>query len=471
MDELERLSEEYDRLEQLSNEYDKKGAGSDMLGDESPMQNKEKPLDPIVRYLAEALQKYPGINRDVNRLAESPTINNINRIGSNVGEYINPFIGGALQTGGDVGASLGNLALKPVNAVAGSNYKIHHPDLRQYQEPGLYNDIGFLTGQIGAGLVGGGGLGTGKGIVQALQKFARPQGKAGLASDVVKGAGAGYALGENEEGDRTLGTILGGIAQPLSSITNSGITNRVLSDRARELKQHGSAYEKVFGAAEDAKTPFLGKNIMEMGDKSVENFHRLRERVPKDYREIIDKFLDDPSFKNTHDLQSKLGTFARNVEKNPKFKTNSLPPGLQKAYEAANDIRDALKKDISHSLASRGLIEESAMYPHITKSYAENAAPYFTKEISDVIKGVKHPHKLPKRLRENEQFMIEMGDRYPELMLNKFLPWATGAAASTAGAGAALLGFPKVSHAKESKTMKKKHLHIDSNGNVEWVND
>jgi hypothetical protein len=446
-DELDRIGAEYDMLDQVGNQYDEQ---NNRAQPNQGQNNKQRPLDPAVQWLAKQLQKSPKLNNLLSGLANSSTVQNINKGGKEVGGYTNPWVGGALQEVGDVGASLGNLALKPINALSGKEYNIPHPDLKQYQEPGLYNDLAFMGGQLGTGLVGGLGLGAGRGVAQAVQRLPRSGGWAGLVGDVGKGAAAGYALGENAEGDRTLGTALGAVAQPLTSITNRGITNRVLGDRAREEGRHGEMYRDIFGPANENNIPFTGERLLGMGDEAIEAFGRIRGRLGRDYREVIDNFLNEPSMENAQRLQSSLGQFARNTEKNPKWKTNSLPPGHQAAYDAATRLRNNLQGDIEGSLRRGGLPEEAAMYPEVTRSFAENVAPYRTQAISDVMEGVKHPHKLAKRLREDEKFMIELGERYPELGLNKLLPYASTGLATLG----AYLGFPKVSLANEKKQKK-----------------
>lgn len=417
------------------------------------LEKRGKPLDSISAYLAKEIEKHPKIKKSVEDLANSPLTEAINRHGGKVGGYTNPFVGGALQEVGDVGASVGNLALKPVNAMSGKNYNIPHPDLQQYQEPGLYNEAGFLAGQLGAGLVGLGGLGTGRGAIQAMQRLPRPSGWGGLATDVAKGAAGGYATGENTEGDRTLGTALGAIAQPISSITNRGITNRVLGDRAEQEARHGEMYRDIFDPAEENNVPFLGEHLMSMGNQAIESFGRLRRM--RNYREPIDAFLTDPSLQTGQELQSALGRFTRKVEKNPDYTTDSLNPRLQAEYEAATELRRVLQNDIETSLRRGGLPEEAAMYPEATRSFAQNVAPYRTTAISDVLEGIKHPQKLAKRLREDEKFMIELGDRYPELGLNKALPWLAGGTPALTALITAL-GIPKIAHAEEKKKSSKR---------------
>jgi len=464
MEELRKMANYWDKYEDAPPSINEKNywdrfenaPDNNMLNIDVPYgtKQKQKPLDPAIEYLSNAIQKHPFLNNLVNSSANHPVANFINEKGNQAGGYTNPLVGGALQEIGDVGASVGNFALKGINPILGENYNIPHPELKQYLEPGLYTDAAFLGGQLGAGLVGLGGLGTGRGAIQALQHLPRPSGWSGLATDILKGAGGGYVTGENAEGDRTAGTILGGIAQPISSITNRGITNRVLGDRAREEARHAEMYGDIFGPALENNIPLRGDHFLNTREPIQQIFHNLRGRLGRDYRDVIDNFLTDPTIESGQRLQSSLGTFARNIEKTKAWKTNSLPPGRQRAYDSATELRNALQRDIEGSLRRGGLPEEAALYNQTTRSFAQNVAPYRTPAISDVLEGVKHPDKLAKRLREDEKFMIELGHRYPELGLNKALPWATGIGSTAALGALGLTGFPKISHAKEKKASK-----------------
>lgn len=410
---------------------------------ESKKNTEKKPdkYHPMLRKIAEQIAKYPNLNKNVNQAAEFM-------------QMPGAFAGGAVQQGGDMFASLANLINKPINAALGTSYHQSHPKIREQFAPGTGNDIAFGAGELAGGLVGGAGLGTGRGIAQGLQRLPRSHGWTGLAEDVAKGAGSGYALGEiNDEGEgRGIGAALGGLLQPLSSITNRGITNRVLGDMERTTAAHGQQYDDIFDAARDAGVQLHPRNLLGInGNNPRQAIQRLLERLSVDHRRIVEEFMQNPSFTNAHGLQSDLGIFTRKIEADPRFKTDSLPLNLQRAYEAATETRHALQRDISESLGRHGLINEALQYPQTTQSFAQNVAPYRNKAIGDVVSGQKHPDKLAKRLREDEQFMMDMGHRYPELGLNKHLPKAYGAGLTGGGLFAALLGIPKIGHAEEKE--------------------
>lgn len=410
---------------------------------ESKKKVEQKPdkYHPMLRKIAEQIAKHPSLNKNVNQAAEFM-------------QMPGAFAGGIVQQGGDMFASLANLINKPINAALGTEYHQKHPKIREQFDPGTGNDIAFGAGELAGGLAGGLGVGTGRGIAQGLQRLPRSHGWTGLAEDVAKGAGSGYALGEiNDEGEgRGVGAALGGVIQPLSSITNRGITNRVLGDMERATAAHGQQYDDIFDAAREAGVQLTPRNLLGINQNNPRQaIERLLERLPVDHRRIVQEFLNHPSFVNAHGLQSDLGIFTRKIEADPRFKTDSLPLNLQRAYEAANETRQALQRDISESLGRHGLIDEAMQYPQTTQSFAQNVAPYRNKAIGDVVAGQKHPDKLAKRLREDEQFMMDMGHRYPELGLNKHLPKAYGAGLTGAGLFAALLGIPKIGHAEEEE--------------------
>jgi hypothetical protein len=396
---------------------------------------------PLIQKLGGAIDKHPKLAKGINELAESPYV-----------QIPESAARGALQTGGDMFASVANAINKPINKVFGTNFNQKHPDFREGSPEGTYNDLAFGAGQLGAGLAAG-GLTRLPGALQALQRVPRPGGKMGLGLDAALGAGTGWLLGEDEEGNRGMATALGGIFGPLASVTNRGITNRVLGDRSRQLTRHGEAYDRVFDAAEEAGVPYISQAFDQLGQtRSQEIFHRLMGRLPIDSREAVTDFIRNPGLNNGHALQSELGTWMRTIEKDKRFKTNTLPTRIQRAYEAARDARRAIQSDISSSLAQGGLVEESMLYPAVTRSYAENVAPYFNEAIGAVVNGEKLPEKLAKRLAKDERFMMEIGERYPEISINKFLTSSVAKKAAILGAG--LLGFNKIVKAEEGGDQK-----------------
>lgn len=367
---------------------------------------------PWVRSIAEGLHKVKGAPEALHTVTENPLFQGMESASR-----------GALQAGGDTFASLANLINKPINAVLGTNYKQEHPDFKKGIPYSLPNELAFLGGEIGTAFAGSGFGGT-PGALQALQKIPRPQGWLGLAGDAASGAGLGYALGENAEGDRTLGTILGGILGPISSISGRGITERILKDKGRQLERHNAAYNDVFEAADNANVIFQPKHLNEMGyENLLKDFKRLTQKLPTDYRDAVFNFLNDTTTRNAHKLQSELGDFVRKMESSEAFKTKTLPGGKEATRAAASRIRDALKKDIPHTLAQGGLIGESIAYPAITQSYARNVVPYLNESISDAALKNIFPKQLPAILAKDAQFMNKqkMSKLYPEIKLNQLV--------------------------------------------------
>ena len=352
-------------------------------------------------------------------------VNAINYVGDNV---LAPFAGGAVQTGGDIGASLGNLGLKPINALFGTDYNIPHPELRRHFNQGGMGDAAFFGGQLAGGLV------PGAGAIKGLQASRRAGGYAGLGMQAAKGAGIGYATGEDPEGERGLATALGGLTGGASALTAGGIERRIMADRARQMNRHGEVYRDIFQSAENAGIRNPNVNI------NAENFDRVMKRVPEKYRERISNVRNNPTIEGLHEAQSDLGRWIRKVESSAEAKTHTLPISQQRSLESAREIRRQIQDGITQSLAENGLLEESLLYPELTRSYAENVAPYFAKAIGDVAQGAAKPNKLAERLIKDEKFMMQLGRHYPELGINSALNSTMARTAMGAGAGA--LGIP-----------------------------
>lgn len=414
---------DYDRYFVTNNDYD-----SYFVNQPKQVNKNENFIDKQLRALAEQIVKHPKLAKGIDTAAE-------------IAQYPGAMAGGAIQEFGDLGASLANLALKPVNAISGQNYRVPHPNIREKFDENVLLDIPFLAGQLGAAFAGLGGLGTGRGVTQALQNLPRSHGYRGLLEDALKGAATGYALGETSEGDRTLGTAFGAVAQPLASLTSNAVANRILKDRERLLREHGQVYEDIFGAARQKN---VGVNKQNLDWNDLENL-LFDNKAPLDFRKIIEQYIDNPSLDNLQLLQSEMNKYARSIEKDARFKTNSLPARLQERYETARRIAQQGQKDITESLSSQGLLEEAMRYPQVTQSYAENVAPYFNRHIEEALMGQKNLAKLPERLRKDELFMNELGDLYPELKLNKYSP------AKIAGLVGAALAASKSVRANEAQ--------------------
>ena len=169
---------------------------------------------PILSRVVDVTSKIPGLSQGIEYLSQktAPLRKGIEASG------LPALAGGALQGGADMGVSLANLPLDALSGATGKNFNIPHLDLEQYNKPGLVNDLMFGAGRLGTEMAGGLGM-----YSKLGRLIPRPGGYKGLGIDALKGALSGYALGENEQGDRWLPALLGGAAAPLSSLTSKSV--------------------------------------------------------------------------------------------------------------------------------------------------------------------------------------------------------------------------------------------------------
>ncbi len=123
--------------------------------------------------------------------------------------------GGFLQGAGDVGASLANVPLSLISKITGKNVNIAHPDLGQYLPKDDLSKLAFGGGEIGSmvpAFMSGAGIASQGELASKMAELGRLP---GLIGKSIEGAGTGAAIGENDQGNRTAATVLGGVAEPV----------------------------------------------------------------------------------------------------------------------------------------------------------------------------------------------------------------------------------------------------------------
>ena len=351
---------------------------------------------------------------------ESPGfMNAINKFNKGVESAGLPSLGGGFLQGlGNSGISALNLIPK----IAGSEARIPHLDLQKYiQNQNLPNKIMFKGGEVG------GQLAAGAGAYQKLGNIPRPSGLTGLAADSAKGAATGYALGEDEEGDRGMATAFGAALGPIGSASKGAIGNRITKDMASAKKQYNKLYEGLFKEGEA---------------EGLNSFLKVPSRVnPKQFKKIDEKYtqafkeaIKDPTLAKVHKAQSKLGKYVFDKEKI----INRGGAVNEEALNLARKLEEGLEKTLSKSLSKskQGLGEK---YNAIQSGYKSDVIPYTKNaaiqefkagdsEASDLIKSLRGSGKSGKSFRSH------LKDKYPEIGLNKGVD--LGSKIGLGGAGA-----------------------------------
>ena len=312
---------------------------------------------------------------------------------------------GILQTLADIPISVANLGLKGVNAALDTDVRIPHPDFRALlnKPKTLGGDIAHLAGNITGGVPGFGAA------YSVADKLPRASGYAGLAGDIAKGIGTGYATGEH--GDNDEGRIASAVLGAPAAVVNSLLKSTTGQNIGRAYKEVKTEYNKLYnGVLSSAEAEGLSKHLNLPKKFDAKSFKGVSDK----YVEPLKKAIDSRSIKDAHKAQSKLGSFVRYQDK----LRSAGNPINDTAYDAAVKQQKALQKAINNSLAksSKGL---DSKYKEITKGYLKDVVPY--KENSAVLKHANNKltnTDLAKKINKGvagEQFRKNLSSLHPEI--------------------------------------------------------
>lgn len=333
--------------------------------------------------------------------------------------------GGFLQGLGNSAISLANL----IPLLSGSDKRIPHLDLKQFmQDPSFAQKAGFMGGDIA------GNLATGAGVYSKLGALGRPSGMAGIGSDILRGGAAGFALGEDEEGNRGLSTAIGAALGPIGSSTKGATANRIKNDMNAAKKEYAGLYKNLF---QEAQKEGLDKFVKVPKIPNKKLFNKIDDKFTEAFR----KAQQSPTLDNVHAAQSKLGKFI--AEKNKIVRQGGSVN--DEAVNLARKLEEALENNLDKALSnsSRGLGKE---YQAIQQGYKKDVIPYTKNaainefnfgesEAADLLKSLGGSNKSGKSFRKN------LGSKYPEIKLKKGIDIASKVGLGVGGvAGLGKLG-------------------------------
>lgn len=365
------------------------------------------------------------------------------------------FAGGALQGAGNLGTSIANIPLELIGKALGKNAKISRPDLEQYLPHDALSQAAFkggefvpeiLTGRAAANIIGK-GAGT---VLEKLMGSSKGLGRIpyvgkGLARG-TEGALSGYALGEDEKGDREMSALLGGIANPLFSagkyiknLLPKGLAAGVVGAK----KAAKDKYEKLYnGLFNEAKTRGLNQNPITVPKFDID---LIKKHSQTKYHGGLNDFVKDPNLETAHRAQSDIGKFIRHM-KEVDDKTG-LTSSQLKALKEAEKAQKKIKGSIFTRLTQGGKQDLSNKYGNITKGYAKDVIPYDRNKNITALQNKKISDKtFADRILKDEEFRMAMQKQHPELRdadnMRRFvrsIPWkyivgaATGSAIGVGG--------------------------------------
>jgi len=338
--------------------------------------------------------------------------------------------GGLLQGAGDIGASLANIPLSLVNRAAGTNLRVPHPNLGKYVDPSLASQAAFGAGQILPMLMGGASGATALGKIGGLSKIPF----AGKLARPVEGAITGAAIGEDKEGDRKLGAILGAggnialsAKRFINKLSPKNVQQAVIDAKYAVQDKYHNLYEGLFNKANKAGLSEIPLRVPKI------DFELIKDASTDKFYKSLQNFNKNPNLKNAHLAQSDMGKFVRHMEK--LSKNNALTSSQNRAVEEAAKAQKKLRGSMFHAMSSSGNKSLAKEYGTTTKGYAKEVVPYNT---SKLVKKYEQDANSPD---------IYIHEKHPEIkrseMLNRLLGKIPIRDIALIGAGALGLNYYK----------------------------
>lgn len=320
--------------------------------------------------------------------------------------------GGALQGAEHGLASIANLPLKGVNAIAGTDLKVPYIDIQDKlpQEP--INRALFMGGQIAGQSL------PGVGVYGQLSKI----GNAGLGLNALKGALTGFATGGSEDNDmltRLASSLFGAVVPPVSGLRNKNIAGKVVERKGQLENEFANAYEKVLEGTEKVAVPSKYKlNIRELSDvMGTPEFKELASGKNRKFMESYFDYLRNSNIKSAHKAQSELRKLSSKIESEinlAKRQDREVPDVTRKAFQLAKSLRDKVKGNIGETAEEKGMQDFLHSYEELGKGYASKMTPYFNPAIAKYEQGITRPTDLVKALARDERF-AKPGGAYKDI--------------------------------------------------------
>ena len=342
----------------------------------------------------------------------------------------------------NTGKSVGNLVLDPLSNITGRDLRLSRSEISNQLMPQggseTARDIGDFAGNfipIGLGFQA---LGMVPRIGRALNN---------VGGSILKGAGLGYALGEDNpiggrEGAAKIGAALGPLSR-IQEITDRGIGNRIVNDFRTLKRDFSREYNSIFREAESRGISSVRNPISDSMVNAITN------SAPSKVSRGLRNFQNNPTLSNAHQMQSDLGSYISKYQDR-----HGLTSIERRALRAAEQARDDLRFSINQSL-ERGGLTLRGRYQDVGQRYREEVVPYIENPwirkaaLRPGAKGYINPKRLTEKLgnQSSDAFMEIMGARYPGYPINRLLsknkyigPALSGAGAATAG----LYGYNKL---------------------------
>lgn len=338
--------------------------------------------------------------------------------------------GGLLQGTGDAAASLGNLFLKPINKEMGTNINIPHPNLGKYIPNDLASKSAFMGGEVGSAFIPGAGWGKAAEGISELGGITNNISKIPLIGKMIApgvgGAAAGYALGENQEGDRTAATVAGGalgtvIAAAkkleLGDIVKSFFNKAVPKDVVRIIQNKydsllSNASQKFNNVADQVVKRNVGK--IPIDDKHLDDIIKNKHLPDTIQSQKLIENARTGDYQAVRDLQSDLRYWG------DKANESELIADQHKGREI-HDLRNKINESLAGHLENTGNKDLADQLRDAMKQYRDLNELYFGEDTPRAIKNMvkpglrKTPNNVLSVLSEDSEPVKKIVDAHPEI--------------------------------------------------------
>jgi hypothetical protein len=217
-----------------------------------------------------------------------------------------------------------------------------------------------------------------KPIAAGAAKLAAPIMPARYAESMLKGLGYGDSLEGNAK----------------------ALANMVKQSAEKRSKEGMELYNPVFDKF--GNTSVESKNLTKLDKKVLDNIEHDTK-----VNDLYQDFLEEPTLKNAHWLQSQLGTTIRKLE--GQDAKGNLSVYDRKVMNNFSKLQDSLKKDIGDHL--EGINPEvSRSYTNASKNWLENVVPYIENtSIAKMAKGaLTNPKEVANIFRHPEPSVMKV---------------------------------------------------------------
>lgn len=212
-----------------------------------------------------------------------------------------------------------------------------------------------------------------------------------------------------------------------------GIMNRMSRHKQGAMNEARQNYNNLFNtAAEQGITHVIPPESV------LANRNRIVANSQGKHHRSLNEYLNNPTLENAHWAQSELGALERHLESIAN--KNGLTPSQHRTLRATQEARNGIRQEMFSENSLGSSPELGQHYQALSNQYREHVVPYTRlQELTETEAGRMRPKTAVKQLLNDEQFMIDLAQRYPGIRLHT--KSAKNILKSIIGTGATIGGY------------------------------